>query len=70
MQLDLFEKNDVNILSEKCDKIKESSDKVRRGIFARYDKLEKRLIETEKKIDLLENELKLLKPNMPFELVG
>lgn len=34
IQLDLFEKDDVVLLLEEVKKIRESSDKVRKGVFA------------------------------------
>ena len=52
-QLELFPMNDVEVLSCEVKKIKESSDSVRRGVFARVDKMEKTLEETQKKYEEL-----------------
>lgn len=71
MQLDLFRTDDVNFLCEEYKKVKESSDKVRRGIFARHDKLEKLLEEQQKEIDALKSEVRLLRSlNLSLEMVG
>ena len=52
-QLELFPMNDVEVLSEKVNKIEKSSDSVRRSVYARVDKMEKMLVETQKKYEEL-----------------
>lgn len=54
MQLDFFSPVDVQILRDDFDKVKTSSENVRRGIFKRHDILEK-------KCEALQKELQELK---------
>lgn len=53
-QLDLFDSEQIQDLNEKFDKVKSSSDAVRRGIFARHDKLQKEYEALKEKVDRLE----------------
>ncbi len=48
IQLDLFEKDQIALFLEEMRKIKESSDKARRGLFKRYDELAKEILELKK----------------------
>lgn len=54
MQLDFFSPVDVQILRDDFDKVKTSSENVRRGIFKRHDILEK-------KCEALQKELQEIK---------
>lgn len=45
LQLDFFEKNETMLLLEEIRKVKESSEKVRRGVFKRIAEFEKMLKE-------------------------
>lgn len=60
LQLDLFI-SEVDLLREEQMKVKISADNVRRGMFARHNVLEKKLIEQEKISDMLKNEIESLK---------
>ena len=52
IQLDLFhEFNEVDILREEIRQVKESSDKVRKGIFARHGQLFKLYMELSDKLE-------------------
>ena len=54
MQFDFFSPLDIQVLKDDFEKVKSSSENVRRGIFARHDQLIK-------KCDQLEKEIKELK---------
>ena len=62
-QLDLFDnelieiKKTVDSVKGKMETVKDSSDKVRRGIFARHDKLEKMFDELKLRIEVLERQI-------------
>jgi uncharacterized membrane-anchored protein YhcB (DUF1043 family) len=50
-QLELFPLSDVEVLAKELKKVKESSDNVRRGIFARFDNLAKMYMDLHKKYE-------------------
>ena len=52
-QLELFSLNDVERLSIEVKKVKESSDNVRRGLFARHNELAKMYMDLHKKYEEL-----------------
>jgi hypothetical protein len=55
-QLDLFNPTDeVEILRKELIAVKESSDKVRKGMFARHNELAKMYLEMKDRVDVLEN---------------
>jgi len=49
IQLELFPKNETQILNEEIDKLKESVGNMRRGVFARLNELEKLILDLTKK---------------------
>lgn len=57
MQLDLFEKDEVKLLREELERVRKSSDNVRRGIFARHDELAKKYLELYHEIESLKGSL-------------
>ena len=52
-QLDIFEETDISSLKEEMKKVKETSDNVRKGLFARHNELAKMFLEQKKEIDYL-----------------
>lgn len=55
IQLDFFEqKNELEILQEEFRKVKESSDKVRKGIFAKHGELSKMYLDISNRLAILE----------------
>jgi hypothetical protein len=54
VQLDLFEDDEVVLLRQEMQKIKESSEKVRRGMFARHNELAKLWIELDHRLSIIE----------------
>lgn len=68
-QLELFPLNDIERLSVEVKKVKESSDNVRKGLFARHNELAKMYIDLHKKYE----ELRLyvnMKPESKIEKLG
>lgn len=61
MQLDLFRSNDTEFLQEELRKLKSSTENVRKGMFSRFNSLEKIIIELEKKHDAQAKEIDELK---------
>ena len=51
LQLDMFEKDEIVLLRLEIDKIKASSENVRRGVFSRVTELEKLVKHMSEKID-------------------
>lgn len=51
MQLDLFEKDEFVLLKEEVEKLHQSSENVRKGIFARYNELAKMYMSLRQEID-------------------
>ncbi len=66
MQLDLFRRQDDEILQEEFRKLKSSTENVRKGIFSRYNSLEKIVIELEKKLDAQAKEIEELKSQLHY----
>jgi hypothetical protein len=52
-QLDLFEELKFDSLKREMRKVKETSENVRKGIFARHNELAKMFLEQQKEIDYL-----------------
>lgn len=52
-QLEMFEENKISLLEEKIQKVKETSENVRKGLFARHNELAKMFLEQKKEIDYL-----------------
>lgn len=61
MQLDLFDSQAVANLRSEIDKVRRSSDSVRKGLFARNTAMEKSISDLEEKNERLERELYKLK---------
>lgn len=61
-QLDIFEDIDISILKEEMKKTKETSEKVRKGVFAPLNDVEKclldKFLQQQQKIDYLEELIK------------
>ena len=51
LQLDMFEKDEIVLLRLEIDKIKASSENVRRGVFSKVTELEKLVKHMSEKID-------------------
>lgn len=63
IQLDLFKPfpSDLELLNEKVNIVQVTCDNVRKGLFKRYNAMEKNRLEQEEKISRLEKELEKLK---------
>ncbi len=61
IQIDMFMKEDIQTLNDKMEKLKKSSDSVRKGLFARNTALEKYLTELRDRLDEQEKEIYKLK---------
>lgn len=61
MQLDLFRSQDTEYLQEEFRKLKSSTENVRKGMFSRFNSLEKIIIELEKKHEAQAREIEELK---------
>ena len=60
VQYDFFkskELSEIEALKEYCDEIKESCNKVRKGIYAKHGELNKKYIELEARLNLLEKNI-------------
>lgn len=68
MQLDLFSSNDVELLKLEITQVKTSSDKVRRGMFARHNELAKMYLQQQQEIDYLKSLMSHTKENKIYEL--
>jgi len=67
MQLDLFEKDEIKLLREELKKVKDSSDSVRRGIFARHGELAKLYLALKEDLESLK--ISLGYKNKPTEIL-
>ena len=57
-QLDFFEtKSDIDFIRDDVKGVKESSDKVRKSMFAKHTALERRYCELSNRLDLLERHI-------------
>ena len=63
-QLDLFEPQEtselrfrMNNIEKESGKIKKTNDNVRKGMFARHGKIEKRMMELESRLEIIEKGL-------------
>ncbi len=58
-QLDFFQDEDPNVsaLRQEMAKVKESADKVRKGIFARHNELAKMYIDAHQRLEILERNI-------------
>ncbi len=54
IQLDLFEDNEVVLLRNEMQRVRESSDKVRKGIFARHNELSRLWLELDHRLGIIE----------------
>ena len=54
IQLDLFEDNEVILLRNEMQKVRESTDKVRKGLFARHNELSKLWVELDHRLNIIE----------------
>lgn len=54
VQLDLFEENEMVLLRKQINLMKESSEKVRKGLFARHGELAKLYIELDHRLGIIE----------------
>lgn len=54
IQFDLFENKDLVEIKKTLESVKTSSENVRRGVFARHDKLEKLVTELNQRVEMLE----------------
>jgi hypothetical protein len=58
IQLDMFESNDELSMMKRENKIlRDSMDNLRKGLFARHNALDKRWIDTNKRLEFLERNL-------------
>jgi|GEM_PF-6811769 len=58
IQLDLIAPTEIEILAKNVQEIKESSDKVRKGVFKRQSELTKKLEAIECRLDQIEKQMK------------
>lgn len=64
-QLDFFESNDeLSLLKKENDDLWKAYDSLRKGLFARYNGLDKRWIESSNKAEIFERRLALLEKNV------
>jgi len=61
VQIDMFMKEDIQTLNDKIEKVKRSTDSVRKGLFARNTGLEKYMTELRDKQEEQEREIYRLK---------
>ena len=58
IQLDMFESNDdLSMLKRENKMLRDSVDALRKGLFARHNALDKRWIDTNKRLELIERNL-------------
>lgn len=59
IQLDFFQRDaeDVELLKIKIDEARASSDKVRKGLFARHNELAKMYIELSERVEVMERNI-------------
>lgn len=57
-QLDIFEEVNISILKDELKKVKDSSDNVRKGLFARHNELAKMFLAQQQEIDYLKELIK------------
>jgi hypothetical protein len=58
LQLEFFEdKTEVEMLNDKIDAVQESSDKVRKSLFARHAELAKKYIELHIRMEIIERNI-------------
>lgn len=69
IQLDLFESKE-DVLFHEINEVKKQISNVRRGIFARFDKLTKEVENLRKDIAEIKNEVKQEKQMEIFEFIG
>ena len=58
-QLDFFNRDaeDVEILRQKIDETRNSSDKVRKGLFARHNELAKMYVDLSQRLEIMEKNI-------------
>lgn len=61
VQLDLFTREGIEILNAKVEKTSNTSDAVRRGLFARHNRIEKQCHELQKLYEVQQQEIAKLK---------
>lgn len=54
IQLDLFEDNEMVLLRNEIQRVRESTDKVRKGLFARHGELAKLYVELDHRLGIIE----------------
>lgn len=52
-QLDFFKDTEVAQLEARIDKVEKSSDRVRKGVFARHNELKKEIVELKEIVNIL-----------------
>lgn len=57
LQLDLFEKEETEIIRGELQKVKESNDKVRKSLFAKHGELVKNYIDLQSRLEIIEKHL-------------
>lgn len=58
IQLDMFESNDeLSMMKRENKLLRDSMDNLRKGLFARHNALDKRWIDTNKRLDFIERNL-------------
>ena len=64
-QLDLIEPNDdISLMKRENADLWKAQDNLRKGLFARHNGLDKRWIESERKVDILERRIAFLEKNL------
>lgn len=54
VQLDLFEQDEVVLLRNEMQKVKDTSDKTRKALFARHGELAKLFVELDHRLNIIE----------------
>lgn len=57
VQLDFWEETEISILKAKVEKVEDSSNKVRKSLFAKNGELTKKINELEERLTLLERNI-------------
>ena len=71
MQLDLFQEDEIDVLSDRMDKLESSTTAIRKGIFARHTELAKMYLSLKEELDEIREELGMQRKQATiYELFG
>lgn len=57
LQLELFREDDIIVIRDELDKVKESNNKMRKALFARHGELAKNYVNLLERLDILEKNI-------------